>query len=462
MTEKKSRKDSIETLMRLAEEGIEQSSRMTSWERGLEEEARQRGQSEMDKRLEELVPEDGKPKACPKCGKKSRVRRHAVKRTFQSLWGTHTIHRDYHYCEKCAEGFFPRDEFLGLPKEGPLTEELEARVADFAVNEVYESAAERWKIHYRLLPFSDNQFRQVTRRLGEQVEECHPVLMETAVKPPTMKRSNLLYVMADGGMVPMVRGQWREVKVGVFFRAEHHTPSSPSQRGLISEARYTAMVGTQEEFKEQMRAAWQVENALSAERIIWLSDGAPENWLLASSLCPQAVQILDWCHAVEAGMRCARLLFGDSDTCLPLWKQRIENALATDNVESLISELRECRQLTEVLKEQDSLDDLLRYYETNKHRMTYGTFRQNGWLIGSGAVESAHRHVIQTRMKKAGQHWSERGARQMAKLRAAYRTAGPKRFHTAIKWAYKTSVRAKPHIPEPHKPDLRKLKLRAA
>jgi len=268
--------------------------------------------------------------------------------------------------------------------------------------------------------------------------------------------------MADGGMVPMVGGQWREVKVGVFFRGENHTRSSSSQRGLISEARYTAMVGPQEEFKEKMRAAWQVENAIPAEQVIWLSDGAPENWLLAGLLCPRATQILDWCHAVEAAMRCGRILLGENDVCLSLWKQTFEHVLATDNVEWALAELRDCRSLAVTEQQQNAIEDLLRYYETNKHRMTYATFRQRGWLIGSGVVESAHRHVIQARMKKAGQHWSERGARQMARLRAAFRTAGPQRFHAALKWAYRSSVRAKPHIPKPHKPDLRRLSLRSA
>ncbi|WP_147445235.1 hypothetical protein [Corallococcus sp. CA053C] len=36
-------------------------------------------------------------------------------------------------------------------------------------------------------------------------------------------------------------------------------------------------------------------------------------------------------------------------------------------------------------------------------------------------------------MKRAGQRWSMDGARQMARLRALYRTAGPARFHQALR-----------------------------
>ena len=82
-----------------------------------------------------------------------------------------------------------------------------------------------------------------------------------------------------------------------------------------------------------------------------------------------------------------------------------------------------------------ALDDLIRYYRTNGHRMRYAAFREAGWPIGSGAAESAHRHVLQVRMKRAGQRWAMRNARRMAGLRAAYRTGGPLDFYEAIRRA---------------------------
>src|SRR5690606_18276067 len=38
-------------------------------------------------------------------------------------------------------------------------------------------------------------------------------------------------------------------------------------------------------------------------------------------------------------------------------------------------------------------------------------------IIGSGAIESAHRTVIQHRMKQAGQRWTAQGAQNMLNLR---------------------------------------------
>lgn len=89
------------------------------------------------------------------------------------------------------------------------------------------------------------------------------------------------------------------------------------------------------------------------------------------------------------------------------------------------------RDKREALK---ALDDLVRYYRNNRGRMSYRTLREHGFPIGSGAVESAHRHVIQARMKRAGQ-WALQNGRRMAHLRAAYRTGGAARLYEAVQRA---------------------------
>ena len=50
--------------------------------------------------------------------------------------------------------------------------------------------------------------------------------------------------------------------------------------------------------------------------------------------------------------------------------------------------------------------------------MKYASFLKKGYLIGSGAIESAHRNVIQQRLKLSGQRWLMVGAQRIANLRA--------------------------------------------
>jgi len=62
-------------------------------------------------------------------------------------------------------------------------------------------------------------------------------------------------------------------------------------------------------------------------------------------------------------------------------------------------------------------EKLLNYLTTNKKRINYGEYIKQGLLIGSGAIEAAHRDVLQKRLKLSGQRWTTNGAQQIANLR---------------------------------------------
>lgn len=239
----------------------------------------------------------------------------------------------------------------------------------------------------------------------------------------------------------MREGKWSEVKVGVLFNQADHLNHREVNRGMLTRARYVGVLGNQEEFKNDLRAAYAVENGVGASRVVWLADGALGNWTLADLISPKAIQILDWVHALEHGTTCGKILLGEGDAGLSSWERRIEDLLWVGDVDALIAELEQCRAdaSSEGIKAIESLVD---YYRANAHRMDYARFVSEGLLIGSGIVESAHRHVIQARMKRAGQHWGLKGGRQMARLRAAYRTAGPARFYASIRWAHRQGQRA--------------------
>ena len=64
------------------------------------------------------------------------------------------------------------------------------------------------------------------------------------------------------------------------------------------------------------------------------------------------------------------------------------------------------------------MEHLIDNYHANADRMDYKAYMKMGCgIIGSGAIESAHRKVIQKRMKQSGQRWSKEGAQNMLNLR---------------------------------------------
>ena len=66
---------------------------------------------------------------------------------------------------------------------------------------------------------------------------------------------------------------------------------------------------------------------------------------------------------------------------------------------------------------QEQLEALIRYYTDNASRMRYDEYLRQGYGIGSGAVESAHKQVVHARLRQAGMRWSERGAQRLLALR---------------------------------------------
>ena len=90
------------------------------------------------------------------------------------------------------------------------------------------------------------------------------------------------------------------------------------------------------------------------------------------------------------------------------WIEEQKELLLQSQVEQVIKNIG----LTKAKKKEK--EKLINYYQSNIERMDYKLYRTLGCgIIGSGAIESAHRTVIQKRMKLSGQHWSRAGVNYM-------------------------------------------------
>jgi hypothetical protein len=422
-----------ELARRHAEKTFREGMTMTEMELAVEELVGTHREPSIALMLSRMKPEKPTAKACPTCGKRTPVKALDRERTVRSLSGPVTFKRNYHYCESCKAGFYPVDRMLDLPEEGELTAEMEKRVLDFALNDVYGECAARWALHYDE-PISENLLRRVVDRVGRECEAADQGRLQQELKPPAEEAAHVLVIEVDGSQLP-IRGAepWKEAKVGLTYRQDPDT-----HRPVKGSARYVAVVGGQAEFAPVLEEALHIENIDAAYSVVWVGDGAPSNWTLADQLAPDAVQILDWYHALEHAMTCGKVLLGEDSPWLPAWQARAETLLAEGDPEAMLEELMACVPLAEKRRGRDrvdSLDDLVRYYRNNTHRMKYRLYREHHFPIGSGAIESAHKHLLQTRMKRAGQRWAMRNARKMARLRAAYRTTGALKVHGAIRRA---------------------------
>jgi len=236
----------------------------------------------------------------------------------------------------------------------------------------------------------------------EQGKQEAPVL---ALKRP----EEPVYLMMDGSMVFSREEGWKEMKVGRIFNQSSCTAIQPN-RNVIMQSLYVCHLGDHQAFLNK----WESYTEAYLNKIC-IADGAKWIWNWVEDCYPQSVQILDFFHAAEKLGSYAALQYPDSverNKWIELQKQRLRN----NGTDQIIAELQ--ISSTNNKEAEKARTDLIRYYENNRCRMQYKTYLEKGYLIGSGAVEAAHRNVIQQRLKLSGQRWSVKGAQQIANLRA--------------------------------------------
>jgi hypothetical protein len=98
------------------------------------------------------------------------------------------------------------------------------------------------------------------------------------------------------------------------------------------------------------------------------------------------------------------------------WVEHAKEVIWQEAPAALVRLLASCRTTTEEATR--TLETERGYFRTNAERTRYSSYRDQGLPVGSGAVESAAKHLVQQRMKRAGMHWSELGARAILHLAA--------------------------------------------
>ncbi len=252
-------------------------------------------------------------------------------------------------------------------------------------------------------PVSDKQIERVCHHYGQVLEE------EKHQEPVYQADEQLHYAMMDGSMVLIRQEGWREIKLGRVF-AERDCLAE-KQRNTIRESQYVAHLGGHEAFL----AAF--DYLLSGKKqLVAIGDGARWIWEYWDTFHPEATQILDYYHVVEKIGQWASLVFSEpiqQQAWMQLQEQYLLSNQATEVVESVAGLVYQGEK--KKLQEQ-----LLTYLNNNLDRMHYQTYLQKGYYIGSGAIEAAHRNVIQKRLKLSGQRWTPEGLQQVANLRVAY------------------------------------------
>ena len=252
---------------------------------------------------------------------------------------------------------------------------------------------------------SETQIYRVTDFYGKAVSAT---VNEDPVLSP-LKVDEVMYVEADGSMIFTREEGWSEVKVGRIFKSSDCLHAEGKQ-GWISHSQYTAHLGNYKEFTKTLDALIDKYGNLG-NRLVFVSDGATwiKNWI--EDAFPKAVSILDYYHVCEHLHKFSSSIFSDK-VIEKKWTDKQKEWLLKGKVKIVISNIKRIGKNTE------QANELIGYYSNNKNRMNYQEYVKIGCgIIGSGAIESAHRTLVQKRMKQSGQRWSWKGAQHMLNLR---------------------------------------------
>jgi len=315
---------------------------------------------------------------------------------------------------KCARPFLDR---AGIAARG-CSRPLQRRIADFGAERSGRQASQALSEHYGIeVPLYSVE--AVTRRVAAQSVAFN------VQQPSSASIARTQVVELDGSMIPIVdfapeaqvadhqsktdkrkrrRCQWNEVRLCTAHAVGR------------AQARYGACMGAALEAGLMMSLTVKQCGMDEKTHLHGIADGAP--WIAEQyekQFGTQAAFLIDFYHLCEylgaAAQRCA------SEDQREGWLKQQKERLYKNDYEAVLKDLAVYLEGDEVMEEQAPVRRCWRYLTNRRSHLDYRGALEKELPIGSGEVESAHRHVIQRRLKLPGAWWSKENAAAMVQLR---------------------------------------------
>ena len=381
--------------------------------------------------------------ACPKCGVHSlnAVRRRRKPRVVNSRCGTVHIPRVRLSCRGCGHSWLPLNSVLGMAAKQRTSGGLQHWEALLGGLTTFAEAAQLLET-LAGVDVGVETLRTHAEAAGNELEGAQREAMahvEATQEPPAgyapVTDDQVLIVEADGVMAryrdrhldgTLIQGEWHEIKLGLV---------GGYQDGELVDASYVAARETASTFAPRLGTEAARRGALDIvgwrgldrdgggeeailRRVVIVGDGAKWIWEhVATTFGSERVEILDWYHGCQHLGAIGSAVYGAETPQAAAWVNHAKDVIWQEGPDALLHLLTACRAPTDETAK--TLETERGYFRTNAERMRYSTYRDEGLPVGSGVVESAAKHLVQQRMKRAGMRWSELGARAILHLRCA-------------------------------------------
>jgi len=324
-------------------------------------------------------------------------------------------------------GFFPLDERLHLGEHcwtpATVKQMVKLGVEIASYRRVVENFAELTQVGV-----SKSRLAELVKTYGGKIVAYQAAEAEAMVQPPAsdeiivprqmaQPESEVMALSMDGAMVN-IRGEgWKEVKTVAISAVETLVNEATGQPEVrLSRHSYRAGLWDAKEFAKQQWAEGCRRGLERTKHLVSVNDGALWIWLIVQMCWAPCVEILDWWHLVEKLWDVAAVWFSQDAAVTTGWVESQKSQVWQRGGRPVIHAIRQLCPRGQPLPEKVRLT--VGYIFNHRRRMHYQQFRQVGYPIGSGTVESACKLVMQERMKQAGMRWSRQGAQAMLALRS--------------------------------------------
>lgn len=292
---------------------------------------------------------------------------------------------------------------------------LQRRLTDFGADVAFGQVPAKLKEHYGIeVPVS--AVRTITQEQARAIQAQEQI--QTSRPAP-----EVAWVIAetDGSMIPIVDTAAPETQAGSGDRRKTRHVRWQEARLSLAHAqgsvtpRFAATFGAPEAVGEQLRDCALRVGFGPTSRVHSVGDGAP--WIaeqVRRVFGSQGTYLVDFYHVSEylaaAAARCA-------PETPAQWLAEQQAHLKQSAVAEVQAALAPYFEAPEVADKAAPVRCCSRYLTNRPGQFDYQPALAAELPIGSGEIESAHRYVIQQRLKLAGAWWKEETAADMLALR---------------------------------------------
>ena len=293
---------------------------------------------------------------------------------------------------------------------------LQRVITDFGAEVPFHKIPSKLSEHYGIsVPVSSS--RVITEKHAEQVFANQEIERDI----PERHGVDVLIEEVDGCLIPIVKiaehtegdksvdrrttreVDWKEARLCFARPKDTVTPV------------FGATLGKPDDAGEQMAHCAIRAGLGSNTKVHGVGDGAP--WIADQMNMVFGLQgsyLIDLYHLCE-------YLAAAGSTCAPgakeSWLERQKELMKTDRSSEVLENLKAHLESETVPDKNAPVRACHRYISNREGQFDYKSALEAGLPIGSGEIESAHRYVIQDRLKRPGAWWKTENAEHMLALR---------------------------------------------